>query len=246
MSEKTTSVPVCSTHGTETTLEVVRVSYPADPQRHAIDVFTLRTLNGKPFRGKGTYAFWRQTYIYGRDKTHHHALFNAFWTCLGFDPGMRRYLFGMVLIGAAGRSELLTVEYLREDGTPPVLSIFQGGGASSNYFAFASLVSPLGHRLAFVGGHGGGAADGLYVLDTRTDQIQRVADPPDVPPAANPGHEPRWSCCGGAYTQLEPSIVRFEDEETLVVTYGTDTARAGAKGRTTKRFMLSSWPRVKE
>jgi hypothetical protein len=249
VSDKTTSVPVCTTHGTETTLDVVRVSYPEEPQRHPIDVFTLRALDDKHIQGKDTYAFWRDTYAYGRDKTHHVVLLNTFWTCLGFDPGMRRYLFGMVLIGSAGRAELLQVKYLREDGTLPLQSIFGSNDRPSDYFAVASLVSPLGRHLAFVGGERGNGrnpVDGLYILDTQTDLIRRLADPPDASPAAKLGHEPRWSCCGGAYAQLDPSIVRFEDEDTLVVTYGTNTARARAKSRTTKRFTLWPWPRVEE
>ncbi len=204
---------------------------------------------GKPFRGRARTPSGDRRISTVATRPITTPCSTLFWTCLGFDPGMRRYLFGMVLIGAAGRSELLTVEYLREDGTPPVLSIFQWRRRVEQLFlAFASLVSPLGHRLAFVGGHGGGAADGLYVLDTRTDQIQRVADPPDVPPAANPGHEPRWSCCGGAYTQLEPSIVSLRGRRNV----GRDVRHGHGPGGSegpydeTLLYALASWPRVKE
>jgi hypothetical protein len=225
VSEKFVRTPVCSLRGTHTTLEVVRLSCPDIPRRATSETFTIRSSGGAN--------------IYSM------TLDGASWTCVGFDGGAHRYLIEK-LFAMGPRLELEEVAYASEDGGAPVTSAF-GEINVPHYFAVASLVSPLGRHLAFVGGRDGGVVDGLYVLDTQTDQIHRLADPPDAPPARDPDHELRWNgCCPGTYAQLDPSMLRFEDEDTLVVTYGKDAARARAKSRTTKRFTLWPWPRVEE
>jgi hypothetical protein len=213
--------PVCILHGTHTTLEVVRLSYPDDPRRRTRDTCTIRSPSGADVSSMG--------------------LDNASWTCLAFDAGAHRYLIGK-LFTSGPRRELEEIAYASEDGGAPVLSAF-GAINVRHYFAVASLASPLGRHLAFVGGRDD-VVDGLYVLDTQTDQIHRLADPPS--PAPVHGSNGWNGCCSGTYAQLEPSVLRFSDEDTLVVTYGKDMARARAKSRTTKRFTLWPWPRVKE
>jgi hypothetical protein len=157
------------------------------------------------------------------------------WMCLGFDRAKGRYLVG-------GYQEegtwlvLAPVTYLAEDGTKLEESEF----SRKEYMAMASLTSPSGRYVAFVGGVG--VIDGLYVLDTEADTIRRVGKAPAPPPLGDDftcDETFRWgSCWVGAYAPLEPEVLRFDGDDTLVVTYGHDTHRRRAPTRTTQRIKL--------
>jgi hypothetical protein len=154
--------------------------------------------------------------------------------CLGFSEAGGRHLLGIE--GERGAWMVLgSILYVAETGGPLVPSAFDRG----DFLALASLTSPKGRYVAFVGGHQG--IDGLFVLDTQTDQIRRLGKPPA--PAPIPGwscDEPfGWgSCWADGYVTLEPDILHFESEDVLVVSFGKDTGRHRAKQRTVRRFHL--------
>jgi len=159
---------------------------------------------------------------------------DAYLHCLGFSEPAGHHLLGIE--GERGAWMVLgSILYVAETGGPLVPSAFD----REDFLALASLTSPKGRYVAFVGGHQG--IDGLFVLDTQTDRIRRLGKPPAPPPV--PGwscDEPfGWgSCWSDAYATLEPKIVHFESEDVLVVSYGKDTGRHRAKQRTVRRFRL--------
>jgi hypothetical protein len=154
--------------------------------------------------------------------------------CLGFSEAARRHLLGIE--GEQGAWMVLgSILYIAETGGPLVPSAFN----RKELMALASLTSPRGRYVAFVGGRH--VIDGLFVLDTQTDQIRRLGKPPAPPP------DPDWSCqepfgwgsCwADGYVTLEPTVLRFESEDVLVVSYGKDTGHHRAKQRTVRRFRL--------
>jgi hypothetical protein len=159
---------------------------------------------------------------------------DAYLHCLGFSEAAGRHLVGIE--GERGAWMVLgSILYVAETGGPLVPSAFD----RDDFLALASLTSPKGRYVAFVGGHQG--INGLFVLDTQTDRMRRLGNPPAPPP--NPGwscDEPfGWgSCWSDAYVTLEPGIMHFEREDVLVVSYGKDTGRHRAKQRTVRRFRL--------
>jgi hypothetical protein len=159
---------------------------------------------------------------------------DAYLHCLGFSEAAGRHLVGIE--GERGAWMVLgSILYVAETGGPLVPSAFD----RDDFLALASLTSPKGRYVAFVGGHQG--INGLFVLDTQTDRMRRLGNPPAPPPS--PGwscDEPfGWgSCWSDAYVTLEPGIMHFEREDVLVVSYGKDTGRHRAKQRTVRRFRL--------
>jgi hypothetical protein len=158
------------------------------------------------------------------------------WMCLGFDRVKGRYVVG-------GYQEQGTWLVLG-----PVLYLAEGGKrledsdfSRKEFMAMSSLTSPSGRYVAFVGGVG--VLDALYVLDTETDMIRKLGKAPAPPPLGDDDFtcdEPfGWgSCWVGAYTTLEPDVLRFEGDDTLVVTRGHDTAKRRSSKRTTQRYKL--------
>jgi hypothetical protein len=154
--------------------------------------------------------------------------------CLGFaDSPPGRYLVGV--IGEVGAWLVLrSVLYLGEDGSALRPSAFSDGG----FLALAAIASPHGRFVAFIGGKD--QVDGLYVLDVARNQVRRLGAPP-APPPLDFECDDRFgwgTCWADGYTAIEPAVLRFENDQTLVATYGRDTHRARAKQRRTKRFKL--------
>jgi hypothetical protein len=159
---------------------------------------------------------------------------DAYLRCLGFNDEAGFHLVGTV--GESGAWMILgAISYLSEAGGPLRSSAFNREG----FLALASLTSPKGRFVAFVGGHH--TVEGLFVLDTVTDKIRRLGKPPSPPP--NPGwscEEPfGWgSCWADGYVELEKRVLRFEGEHALVVSYGKDTGHRRATERSVRRFRL--------
>jgi hypothetical protein len=154
--------------------------------------------------------------------------------CLGFSEAGGHHLLGIE--GERGAWMVLgSILYVAETGGPLDPSAFDRG----NFLALASLTSPKGHYVAFVGGHQG--VDGLFVLDTQTDRIRRLGKPPAPPPVPDWSCDERFgwgSCWSDGYVTLEPSILHFEREDILVVSYGKDTGHHRGRQRTVRRFRL--------
>jgi hypothetical protein len=161
---------------------------------------------------------------------------DAHLRCLGFSEAAGHHLLGIE--GERGTWMVLgSILYVAETGGPLVPSAFDRG----DLMALASLTSPKGRYVAFVGGHQD--VDGLFILDTQTDQVRRLGTPPAPPPVRGRScNEPfGWgSCWSDAHVTLEPKILRFEGEDVLVVSYGKDTSRHRAKQRTVRRLRLSA------
>jgi hypothetical protein len=203
--------------GARTTLAIEVVSRPALPrhdQNIGGDRAIVRARDGKV--------------LYSR------AIDDGRLLCLGFaaqPPG--RYLVGV--IGEAGAwLALRSVLYLAEDGSPLQPSAFSDGG----FLALAAVVSPHGRFVAFIGGKD--QVDGLYVLDVARNQVRRLAAPP-APPPLDFACDDRFgwgTCWADGYTAIEPAVLRFEDDDTLVASYGRDTHKQRAPRRRTRRFKL--------
>jgi len=159
---------------------------------------------------------------------------DAYLHCLGFSENGGRHLLGIE--GERGAWMVLgAILYVAETGGPLVPSAFD----REDFLALASLTSPKGRYVAFVGGHQG--IEGLFVLDTQTDRIRRLGKPPAPPPTPDWTCEEAFgwgSCWSDAYITLEPQILRFQSEDVLVVSYGKDTGHHRAKQRTVRRFRL--------
>jgi len=159
---------------------------------------------------------------------------DAHFRCLGFSESAGLHLLGVE--GESGAWMVLgAIDYLAETGGPLKPSAFN----RQDYLALASLTSPEGRYVAFVGGYH--VVEGLFVLDTQIDKIRRLGKPPLPPP------DPEWSCderfewgsCwADGYVTLEPKVLHFESEHVLVVSYGKDTGHRRARQRTVRRFRL--------
>ena len=167
-------------------------------------------------------------------------LTNASWVCLGFDVQAKRYLIAQRM--SVRRPFIYGIAYLSEEGLKSDSAA--GGDFAKSLDAFAIVVSPLGRHVAFVGGPDG-VVDGLYVLDTQRDEVHRLSDPPPPPPGSC-DEQFGWACGDHDVGTLGPSILRFTDEDTVVVTYERDGRSARAKARTTKTFTLWPWLYIPE
>lgn len=204
--------------GTQTTLAIEVVSRP-NILRHDENIGSDRVVL-RSDEGKEVYS---------------HTVNDGHLLCLGFvatSPG--RYLVGSV--GEQGTWMVLgAVSYLGEDGSPLRASAF----TKLRFLALTAVSSPRGSFVAFIGGREGDV-DGLYVLDTGKDEIRRLGDPPAPPPVDFDCDDAfQWGTCwADGYTAIDPAVMRFEDESTLVVTYGRDTHTARAQHRRVRRFKL--------
>ncbi len=152
--------------------------------------------------------------------------------CLGYSPERGHLVGAQAEHGAA--LVLASIGYLPAHATSPEPSVF----TRKHYEAYSALASPDGHWIAFLGGRGGDVE--LQVLDTHEDSIKRVGaslKPPPYPGATcEDGFEWGPMCIDG-YTELEPELWHFEGD-TLVVSYGKDSARRRATKRKTRRYKL--------
>jgi hypothetical protein len=159
---------------------------------------------------------------------------DAYLQCLGFNEEAGVHLVGTV--GERGAWMVLgAISYLSEAGGPLRSSAFD----REEFLALSSLTSSKGRFVAFVGGHL--SVDGLFVLDTLTDKVRRLGNPPLPPPTQGWSCEERFgwgSCWADGYVELEKAVMHFEGEDVLVVSYGKDTGRRRATERSVRRFRL--------
>lgn len=167
------------------------------------------------------------------------------WECLGFNPRTRRY----VLTSTSELGVKVTLRglvYLDENAVTFKDSVF----GRRQVRAVSSLYQPTSGYLALVA-----TAEGehkrdtvrLYVLDTETDQLKALGNPPAPPPLDAQLRNDRqaimmmwpWDSPECHYTEMDATIWSFVDASTLRVSYGRDTVKARAKRRTEKRWDLA-------
>lgn len=167
------------------------------------------------------------------------------WECLGFNPRTRRY----VLTSTNERGVKVTLRglvYLDESAVTFKESVF----GRRQVHAMSSLYQPTNGYLALIataeGEHGRDTVK-LHVLDTETDQLKALGNPPAPPPLDAPLRNDRqaimmmwpWDSPECHYTEMDATIWSFVDAATLRVSYGRDTVKARAKQRTEKRWDLA-------
>jgi hypothetical protein len=156
---------------------------------------------------------------------------------LGFNKTTHTYLIGGVFqIGAW--LPLGYIQYLREEKNVFEPSAFDRLG----YLAQATVISPKGRYIAFIGGQQ--STGKLYVLDTQTNTIKSLGAalaPPSLANDAFSSEEPfEWGTgWADGYVNIETSILRFISENVLQVSYGKDTPHARAKKRQIRTFNLA-------
>lgn len=162
--------------------------------------------------------------------------YEGHWFCLGFNSITKSYVVGGIYqIGAW--LPLGSIQYLNEAKNSFTPSAFDRLG----YLANATVVSPKGRYIAFIGGQK--STGKLYVLDTQTDTIKSLGIAPAPPPVENDtffSEEPfEWGTgWADGYVEMETNILHFKSENVLQVSYGKDTPRARAKKRQLRNFKI--------
>jgi hypothetical protein len=113
----------------------------------------------------------------------------------------------------------------------------------TRWMAMAAVAGPGGRYVAFIADAGGDAGFELQVLDTREDVLVRAGDAPSPPPAGRCEPEAEeffgWGTPpADGYVDLDPGILVFADEQTLVVSYGVDRCAQRATQRRERRWDL--------
>jgi hypothetical protein len=166
------------------------------------------------------------------------------WECLGYNPRTGRYLVGSKNEHGV-KITLRALLYLDERKKQFLDSVFDDRA----FEAVASLVSPGNRFLALIGAPTIKSSKvGLYSLDTDRDVLSRVGEAPAPPPLSaeqladreRVGMEGPWDAPERHYTELEPGIWSFVDDNTLQVSYGKDSLKARAKRRRAKKWNLKS------
>jgi hypothetical protein len=163
--------------------------------------------------------------------------FDGNWFCLAFNNTTRTYIIaGVYQIGAW--LPVASIQYLREDQTVFTPSVFD----RLNYLAQASLISPTGRYIVFIGGQQ--TTGDLLVLDTQTDHIHKLGNAPAPPPLPIDNFESEepfeWGTgWADGYVEMETSILHFKSDTVLQVSYGKDTPHARAKKRQLRRFNIA-------
>lgn len=234
-----TRVEHLTCEGSTTVLELVYTK--ATIPQHDVDLGRTRILlhakvDGAPSRDGG----------FAGGKVLLDETFAEVWECLGFNPRTRRYV--LTSISELGvKVTLRGLVYLDENAVTFKESVF----GRRQVRAVSSLYQPTSGYLALVA-----AAEGkrerddtvkLYVLDTESDQLKVLGNPPAPPPLDARLRNDRdaimmmwpWDSPECHYTEMDATIWSFVDAATLRVSYGRDTAKVRAKRRTSKQWDLA-------
>jgi len=114
----------------------------------------------------------------------------------------------------------------------------------SRWMAMAAVAAPGGRYVAFIADPRGDGFE-LEVLDALNDKLVRAGTAPSPPPFARE----EWGSCshGGrfqwgdpvdGFVEMDPNIMTFPDEQTLVVSYGKDSCRHRSLKRRLQRWVL--------
>jgi hypothetical protein len=163
------------------------------------------------------------------------------WECLGFNVQKRKY----IIISKNEHGVKVTMRglvYLDEAKAAYQDSIF----GKLHFEATASLYSPDGTYLALIGAPEGKDIYSLYVLNTISDELREIAEPPAPPPltAADLDNQDAEQMAGPReaperhYTEMEKGIWEFTAQHTLRVSYGKDSLKHRSKDRIIKEWDL--------
>jgi hypothetical protein len=163
------------------------------------------------------------------------------WECIGFSVQTRKYL----IISKNEHGVKVTLRglvYLDE-----AKAVFQDSIFGRLHFeATASLYSPDGTYLALIGVPEGKDIYRLYVLNTISDELREIGEPPAPPPLTAEELDNQdakhmmgpWEAPERHYTEMEQGIWEFTDPHTLRVSYGKDSLKRRSKKRTIKEWDL--------
>jgi hypothetical protein len=169
------------------------------------------------------------------------------WECLGFNMQTRKYL----IISKNEHGVKVTLRglmYLDEAKAAFQDSVF----GKQHFEATASLYSPDGNYLALIGAPEGKDIYRLYVLNTCSDQLQEIGEPPAPPPLTDADMEypdaeymmGSWEAPERHYTELENGIWEFTAPHILSVSFGKDTVKYRSTDRKSKECDLHAVFRV--
>lgn len=235
-------------------VETNRRDFPPDSSQHRIlpsvcptGTETVLELDGlsRSLRHNGNDG---EAHLVLRDKKTRKVLWSGTYVgegiCLGFNPHIRRYIFGIRQEHGIG-SRLVETYYVGEIDRKAQASAFTKGAIE----AFAAVPGPDRHYVAFIALEGNDTS--LFVLDVEKDSLRKLGKAP-LPPPLTPTErdyvkqhpdvlEGPWEWMASfrdGYMELDPGIVTFRGPATLDVSYGSDTARGRAAERTVATYDL--------
>jgi hypothetical protein len=165
------------------------------------------------------------------------------WECIGFNTQTQKYL----IISKNEHGVKVTLRglvYLDEAKAAFQDSIF----GRLHFEATASLYGPDGKYLALIGAPEGKEIYRLYVLNTISDELREIGEPPAPPPLTPTDLDNQdavqmmgpWEAPERHYTELEQGIWEFTDPHTLRVSYGKDSLKRRSKERIIKEWDLNT------
>ena len=214
---------------------LVSLSQAADCAEGKTTKLQLQHLNEPEFYRLDQSIGQSQFTLLEQNKVRFEKVFEGRWFCFGFNQSTQAYIVGGIAQTGAWLP-LLSVSYLKEDGTAFVASVFNRDG----YLANAAILSPKGRYIAFIGGKN--KTGELYVLDTQNDTINYLGKAPLPPPVKNFSSEEDFAWGTGwadGFIELEKNIFDFKSEQQLQVSYGKDNSKKRAKKRQIRIFKLN-------
>ena len=206
---------------------IVSLTQAADCARGNTTTLQLNRLNEPKFYRLDQSIGQSQFVLIKQDKPIFEKTYEGRWFCFAFNKTTNAYIVGGIAQTGAWLP-LLSIEYLKEEGTAFIPSVFN----REHYLANAAIISPKGRYIAFIGGKN--RMGDLFVLDTQTDKIKQLGKAPLPPPVENfSSEEPFVWGTGWAdgFVEIEKNVLSFKSETVLQVSYGKDTSQTRAKKR---------------
>jgi hypothetical protein len=162
------------------------------------------------------------------------------WHYIGYNKKIRSHILaGAFQVGAW--LPLCELEYLNEDS----LTFRKSGINNRDWLALTAITDESAKYIVFIGIPEKNKIR-LFSLNTETDKIKILGEPPSPPPVEPDLFQPEmldeswtWGVSyADGYTVMDDGIIRFIGNDKLQVSYGKDTAKQRAKNRRIKIFNL--------
>lgn len=173
------------------------------------------------------------------------AQYEGIGVCYGFNPLQKIFIFGLLKENGIG-VRLTELYYLNEAKAEVRKSSFSAAALE----AFAGVTDVHHSFLAFIAIEKNDV--GLYLLDVAHDRIRKLGTAPLPPPLSKEeqsyalrdpeSFQGKWewmSSLRDGYRPLDPGILYFEGNNTLVATYGNDTREKRATQRKIRRWNVA-------